>query len=57
MKVTISLELANNILGYLGKRPYDEVFMLIEKFQNEHKEALKEKAEAQDAIQEPSTEA
>lgn len=39
-KVTISVELANMMLGYLGKRPYEEVFSLIERFQAEHKESL-----------------
>lgn len=38
MQITISLELANQILGYLGKRPFEEVYTLIERFQKEHKE-------------------
>lgn len=35
--MTITLDLANKILGYLGKRPYEEVFQLIDQFQSEHK--------------------
>jgi len=37
---TITLDLANQILGYLGKKPYEEVFGLIAEFQRQHKEAL-----------------
>jgi len=36
--VTITIELANQILGYLGKRPYEEVFTLINEFQRQYKE-------------------
>ena len=46
-KVTISLDLANAVLGYLGKRPYEEVFQLVERFQGEHKEAVAASAEAE----------
>ena len=35
-KMTISIALANEVLGYLGKKPYEEVFQLIDKFQKEH---------------------
>jgi len=31
--MTISIELANAILGYLGTRPYGEVFQLIQAMQ------------------------
>jgi hypothetical protein len=31
--ITISIELANAILGYLGSRPYSEVFQLIQAIQ------------------------
>ena len=31
--ITISIELANAILGYLGSRPYGEVFQLIQAMQ------------------------
>lgn len=30
MEFNISVELANQILGYLGNRPYQEVFSLID---------------------------
>jgi hypothetical protein len=36
--VTISLDLANQLLGYLGKRPYEEVFTIINEFQRQYKE-------------------
>lgn len=39
-KVTISLELANQILAYLGKKPFEEVYTIIERFQREHKESV-----------------
>jgi len=32
-EITISVELANAILGYLGNRPYGEVFLLVEAIQ------------------------
>ena len=38
--VTLTLDLANQLLGYLGKRPYEEVFGLIAEFQRQHKEAM-----------------
>jgi hypothetical protein len=31
--ITISIELANAILGYLGSKPYGEVFQLIQAMQ------------------------
>lgn len=36
-EVKFSLELANMILAYLGKRPYEEVFSIVQKMQDEHK--------------------
>ena len=33
--VNISIQLLNGILGYLGTRPYTEVFQLIEQLQND----------------------
>jgi hypothetical protein len=32
-EITISVELANAILGYLGSRPYGEVFQIVEAIQ------------------------
>lgn len=29
MKISISIDLANQIIGYLGTRPYQEVFQLV----------------------------
>lgn len=36
-KLTISAQVLNQILGYLGTRPYQEVFQLIEALQDEAK--------------------
>jgi hypothetical protein len=44
--MTISIELANAILGYLGTRPYGEVFQLIQAMQ-----AAAPKAEAPEATE------
>jgi len=41
-KLIISTPLLNNILGYLGSRPYQEVFQLIEALQNEAKSQPKQ---------------
>lgn len=41
-KLQFSTQLINAILGYLGSRPYQEVFQLIEGIQNEVKEAQNE---------------
>jgi hypothetical protein len=32
-EITISVELANAILGYLGSRPYGEVFQIVQAIQ------------------------
>jgi hypothetical protein len=37
-KLHISTQLLNSIMGYLGTRPYQEVFQLIEAIQKEAKE-------------------
>jgi len=34
-KLTLSTQLVNALLGYLGARPYQEVFQLIEALQKE----------------------
>ena len=36
-KITLSVNLVNAILGYLGKRPYEETFQLITAIQEEAK--------------------
>ena len=37
-EMKISITLANEILGYLGSRPYQEVFQLIDKMQTAFRE-------------------
>jgi len=37
-KLQLSTQLLNSIMGYLGTRPYQEVFQLIEAIQKEAKE-------------------
>jgi len=37
-KLQLSTQLLNSIMGYLGTRPYQEVFHLIEAIQKEAKE-------------------
>ena len=34
-KVTLSITLVNNIMAYLGTRPFQEVFQLIQEMQKE----------------------
>ena len=34
-KISLSLNLVNQIMGYLGTRPYQEVFQLVEAMQKE----------------------
>lgn len=34
-KLTLSTQLVNQILGYLGTRPYQEVFQIVEGLQKE----------------------
>ena len=34
-KITLSTQLVNAVLGYLGTRPYQEVFQMIEALQKE----------------------
>jgi hypothetical protein len=38
MNVNLSVNTVNQILGYLGTRPYQEVFAIIEAIQKEAKE-------------------
>lgn len=44
-KIAISTPLLNAILGYLGARPYQEVFQLIEAIQKEAKQAVEPASE------------
>jgi hypothetical protein len=37
-KITLSTNLVNAIIGYLGTRPYQEVFQLVEAMQKEAKD-------------------
>ena len=39
-KIAISTSLLNAVLGYLGERPYKEVFQLIEAIQKEAKQSV-----------------
>jgi hypothetical protein len=36
-KITLSINLVNQVMGYLGTRPYQEVFQLVEAMQAEAK--------------------
>jgi len=36
-KITLTTQLVNAVMGYLGTRPYQEVFQLIDGLQNEAK--------------------
>ena len=38
--ITLSTPLVNAILGYLGKRPYEETFQLIDALQKEAKASI-----------------
>jgi hypothetical protein len=38
--VTISVDTANAIVGYLGKKPFEEVFQLINRFETEVRASL-----------------
>lgn len=44
-KITLSTQLINGILQYLGTRPYGEVFQIIEAIQKEAKEQTQPKPE------------
>ena len=39
-KITISVQILNQVMGYLGARPYQEVYQLITSLQDEAKEQL-----------------
>lgn len=48
MKLQLPIELANQILGYLGTRPYQEVFQLIAAMQDAAKPTEPEAPKAED---------
>lgn len=39
-KITLNTQLVNAILGYLGKRPYEETFQLINAIQKEAQDQM-----------------
>jgi hypothetical protein len=45
-KITLSTNLVNAIIGYLGTRPYQEVFQLVEAMQKEAKEQTPQQQES-----------
>ena len=52
-EVKFSFELANMIIGYLGKRPYEEVYQIIQRMEAEHKAAKDAEAMQQNLSNEP----
>ena len=46
-ELIISTQVLNQVLGYLGSRPYQEVFQLIEAIQNEAKNQPKKDEQAE----------
>jgi hypothetical protein len=48
-KITLTTQLVNAVLGYLGARPYQEVFALIDALQKEAQASMAE----QPAVEEP----
>ena len=50
-KITLSTQLINAVMGYLGTRPYQEVFQLIDSLQTEAKNQIQPQAEAQKAAE------
>ena len=45
-KITLSTTLVNNIMAYLGTRPFQEVFQLIQEVQKEAAPQVQQPAEA-----------
>jgi hypothetical protein len=41
LKIEISLDVVNKMLAYLGTRPYQEVFQIIQSVQKEAEEQMK----------------
>ena len=46
-KLTLSTQLVNQILGYLGTRPYQETFQLIDALQKEAQASMTEQQKAE----------
>lgn len=46
-KLTLSTQLVNQILGYLGTRPYQETFQLIDALQKEAQASINEQPKAE----------
>lgn len=46
-KLILSTQLVNQIIGYLGTRPYQEVFQLVEGLQKEAQNQPKEETKAE----------
>ena len=46
-KLTLSTQLVNQILGYLGSRPYQETFQLIDALQKEAQASMTEQTKAE----------
>lgn len=46
-KIELSTQLINQIMGYLGARPYQEVFQMIEAIQKEAQTQVKHQIEEQ----------
>lgn len=46
-KLTLSTQLVNQILGYLGQRPYQETFQLIDALQKEAQANMTEQTKAE----------
>ena len=47
-KVTLSIQLVNQIMAYLGSQPYQQVFQLVD--------AIQKEAQAQSVAEQPKTE-
>jgi len=50
-KLTLSTQLVNQILGYLGSRPYQETFQIIEALQKEAQASMN--AQPEKVVAEP----
>lgn len=48
MKIELPIEVANQIIGYLGTRPYQEVFALIQAMQDAAKDSATQQNEEQE---------